>query len=708
MDKNNIVELLAPAGDFQSLKVAVFQGANAVYLGAKNFNARAKAENFDDNLKSAVTFCHLYGVKVYLTLNTLMEQSQAKEILNTVKFALECGVDAFIVQDLGIAYLIKKYIDIPVELHASTQMAINNYLGAVELERLGFKRVVVSRETDICDIKLIKEKTNLQIEYFVQGALCVCFSGTCYLSSFLFNKSGNKGECLQPCRLKVTAKLKGKTLKSGYLLSAKDLNLSKRLKELIQAGVDSFKIEGRLRRPAYVSAVVKTYKNIIENNFETSKDDQNTLKKAFNRGDFCEGYLNGNNNIISPEIQGHKGLKIGQVKQVQKGKKFNKIFLSLNHNLKSGDTLKFVLNNHEIGTITAVDIKFNNNLYEVTTTNNLIVNADVYLIVDKEFEQNLLGYEKKLLVDVSLFANPEEKLKLEYNFNGTKGEVFGEVLQKSLTHALTFEEAKASLEKLNDTYFILNNFAINTNNAFVRKQQLNQIRRDMVSQIMNKYSFNKKINILSQKFETDINNLLKNIKNKRQINSSELLNPFVICPEDYFSFDYEKVVNMQKEAYLYIPAFLRNADILVLKNILNKYKNLNIYADNLGAINLARSFKKKIILGARMNIKNIYYLQFLFEDKFILNNTSKIVLSAENIDSEMYDICQVFNKEIYKKDFANFELMTLVHCPIKMLFSNDCKNCKYCKDIEYILDNGQKLKLTRKKLADCYFYLTSM
>ncbi|MBQ7884713.1 MAG: U32 family peptidase [Clostridia bacterium] len=701
-------ELLAPAGDFQSLKSAVFAGADAVYFGAKNFNARAKAENFGEDLAGAVAFAHMYGTKVYLTLNTLIENDNAEQLLQTVKNALEAGVDAFIVQDFGVVNLINNSFK-NVEIHTSTQMAVNNFLGALQAQKMGAKRVVLSRETNIEDIKLIKQHTSLEIEYFVQGALCVCFSGNCYLSSCLFNKSGNKGECLQPCRLPYKAVLKGKQIAEGYLLSAKDINMSARLKELVEAGVDSFKIEGRLRRPAYVYATTKTYRQIIDNDYVATAQNQTDLKKAFNRGNYTQGYLNGNENIIDYNIQGHIGVKIGRVLNFERGRKFNIIKLETQYEINAGDVLKFVYNNKEVATITAIDIKkVSNNIFNITTTACLPKGAVAHLICDSKKEEADLASKRLLPLKFELIALVNQPLKLNYwlldeNLHTVRvcGCVLGEVCEQAKSQPLTCDSARQSLQKLGETNFYLHDFSVNLNGVFVSKQQLNNLRKTAVENIEKYFENNIKIEcnynylnnqliILNNPKKTNKNySLIFDDKNNNQVDF------LVVKPSDYANFDYTKITN--KNAFLYIPSFLRNSDIIVIKNILNKFPNLGVYAENLGAL----EFNKKTILGAKLNIKNIFAINQLLSD-----NVVAVVTSPELANEEFLKIKNATNVPVIKSDFNDFDLMTLVHCPIKTLFANTCKNCKFETGIEYVMQSGQRLQLKRYKVANCYFTLT--
>lgn len=311
-----MIEILAPAGDLISLKSAIASDTDAVYLGLSAFNARIKAENFTtENIKDTVDYCHLFGVKVYVTINIAMKESEKEELKSIIVACGQANVDAFIITDMLALELAKEFAP-KVRLHASTQFGVCNAEGAKFAESLGFSRVVLSREATIEEIKKIKAETNLEIEYFVHGALCVAFSGKCLMSSFINGGSGNRGRCLQPCRLFYTEKTTGK---QGYLLSTSDLCLAENLKELAAAGVSSFKIEGRLRRPEYVFKTVSTYKKIVKNGFIAQKNDINALKSAYNRGNFTKGYsFDDTKNIMSEKVQGNIGLLVGKVASVDK------------------------------------------------------------------------------------------------------------------------------------------------------------------------------------------------------------------------------------------------------------------------------------------------------------------------------------------------------------------------------------------------------
>lgn len=276
-------EVLAPAGSMESLIAGVRSGANAIYLGGKSFNARRNAGNFDnEELKRAVEYCHSHGVKVYLTLNILVRDDEMENAYNTVKDALLCGVDAFIVQDIGVAKMIREHFQ-SARLHGSTQMSIMTPSGAKAAKEMGFSRIVLPREMSLEEIKEIRESTDLELELFVHGALCMSVSGQCYLSSVIGSRSGNRGLCAQPCRLPFTA-----GGNATHALSLKDLSLIGELDKL--DGITSLKIEGRMKRPEYVSAAVSAVKKAIDGEYSSS--DEFMLRSVFSRNGFTNGYLN--------------------------------------------------------------------------------------------------------------------------------------------------------------------------------------------------------------------------------------------------------------------------------------------------------------------------------------------------------------------------------------------------------------------------------
>lgn len=349
MVERKSVELLAPAGTPEALKAAVVSGADAVYLGGKRFGARAYAGNFNlEELGEGLDFAHMRGKRVYVTVNTLVDNGEFEQLADYLFFLYEAGVDAILVQDLGVAEFIRRHLsDLPV--HGSTQMTVHNASGVRYLEEKGFRRVVLSRETGLEEIREIKRLTSLELEVFVHGALCFCYSGQCLFSSLVGGRSGNRGSCAQPCRLAYelvdgSGNNLGKDLPGKHLLSPKDLMLIRDLPRLIEAGVGALKIEGRMKRPEYVATVVRIYREALDraltdpDGYQVTKEEVRDLAQIFNRG-FTTGYLYGNQGrrLISYARPNNRGLPLGRVLQVRSGRVAFKTGLPL----RTGDGIEF-------------------------------------------------------------------------------------------------------------------------------------------------------------------------------------------------------------------------------------------------------------------------------------------------------------------------------------------------------------------------------
>lgn len=322
------VELLAPAGSMEALVAAVENGADAVYLGGKMFNARQYANNFDDNaLQEAIEYCHLRGVKIYVTVNTLIKNKELNDVAQYIYKLQSFGVDAVIIQDIGLLYMIRKLFP-QLEVHGSTQMAVHNLAGAQFLFSSGVKRVVLAREAELKDIKHIRQFSDIELEVFVHGALCISYSGQCLMSSMIGGRSGNRGRCAQPCRMKYyLTDLEGNELLQHseigeYLLSPRDLSTIRHIPELVKSGVHSFKFEGRMKRPEYVATVIRIYRNALDryyknpDNYRVLEEEERELAQIFNR-DFTAGHILSISGIdlMSYKKPNNRGLYLGRIKE---------------------------------------------------------------------------------------------------------------------------------------------------------------------------------------------------------------------------------------------------------------------------------------------------------------------------------------------------------------------------------------------------------
>ena len=335
-----MIDLLSPVGDFECLKAAVQNGADSVYFGANLFSARAFANNFDlEELQKAIEYAKIRGVKTNLTLNTLIKDDEFEDAINLATKAYEFGIDAIIVQDLGLAKkLIEIFPDLPI--HGSTQMSIHNLNGALELQNLGFKRVVLARELSSSEIEYICKNTDIEIECFVHGALCISYSGQCLFSSMIGGRSGNRGKCAQGCRLPYELLENDKKIDSGYLLSPRDLCALDYIPFFIQAGVKCLKIEGRMKSPQYVATVTRIYRKYIDlalsdRPYVVDNNDRKDLMQVFNRGMSSSGHLENepNKNLVFKEKPNNMGLFLGIVQKYNANKGY--ITLKLKENISN-------------------------------------------------------------------------------------------------------------------------------------------------------------------------------------------------------------------------------------------------------------------------------------------------------------------------------------------------------------------------------------
>ena len=313
------VEILAPAGSMESLVAAINKGADAVYLGGNKFSARAYASNFDnDNMLKAVDYAHSYDVKIYVTLNTILKENEIEEAVRYVGYLYEIGVDALIIQDLGLLKRIKE--DFPLmEVHASTQMTIHNGEAAVYFKDKGFHRIVLSREMTLEEIKYISKDLGIETEMFVHGAICVAYSGQCLMSSMIGGRSGNRGRCAQPCRMEYTLRGEKSGETKGHLLSPKDMCTIEDVEDIVETGVYSLKIEGRMKRAEYVAGVVDNYKKAVNKVLYNKKYDEQAGKRQllqlFNRSGFTNAYLKKNTgkDMMSFNSPKNSGISLGVV-----------------------------------------------------------------------------------------------------------------------------------------------------------------------------------------------------------------------------------------------------------------------------------------------------------------------------------------------------------------------------------------------------------
>ena len=473
------MELCAPAGGEKAFKAAIAAGADAVYLGLGGFNMRAKADNFDmDGFGRAVRYAHLFGVRVFLALNSCIKPREYSEVLSLIERVSVLKPDAYIITDIS---LIKRIREMAPEskIHISTQTGVQNLLGARFFELLGADRVVLSREASIETLSLIKEKTSLEVEVFVHGALCVSFSGACLMSSLIFCQSGNRGACLQPCRLPYI--LNGE---KGFFLSPKDLCLIERL-ELLRLA-DAVKIEGRLKRPEYAAETVRRYRKVLDG-AKPTPEDLNALKKIYNRGGFCDGYLNGGDGIISKNLQSHIGLEAGTVKNVEHDSEYSKITLFSEYSYRAGDGFKLLRNGAEVfgGEIVLAGAgKDRTQILTVRKFSDIKTGDAMFVTTDTAQIAELNALTKKLPIDIALKMRIGEPAELRLSGGGAEVLILGEAVgqaDKAPLRALDIEKSLTRINEREDVFKISKISIDVTEDIFYPLSLLNKLRRSAVS-----------------------------------------------------------------------------------------------------------------------------------------------------------------------------------------------------------------------------------
>ncbi len=485
----HIPELLAPVGSKKAFIAAIENGADAVYFGGKVFSARQYASNFThEELEWAIDYAHVRGVKAYVTVNTLIKDSELEEACDYLRFLCNTGADAVIVQDLGILRLLREQLpELPV--HASTQMTIRNAEGVKFLQDMGVKRVVLARELSLDEIKRIKSQTKVEIETFIHGALCFSYSGQCILSSMIGGRSGNRGYCAQPCRKKYRL---GEA--EGYLLSPRDLNMSEHIPALVDAGIDSFKIEGRMKRPEYVAGVVRVYRKLIDRyfeapeNFRVPEDEKHTLLQLFNRG-FTTGYFFGNpgSELLSRKYPHNIGTELGFVAGYDARKKLLSIHLKAP--LRAGDG---------IGTgggdgIVVRSMYANNQRVSAAGSGLVKIPFDVEIgkgsAVFKTYDSRLMASleaksVRKIPVKMSVKARISEPVELCIDDGENEIIVHGAIVSRAESKPISKNSIATQLKKLGNTVFEADEIEFEIDeNIFIPVSLLNELRRRAVAEL---------------------------------------------------------------------------------------------------------------------------------------------------------------------------------------------------------------------------------
>lgn len=715
------IELLAPAGSMESIYAAIKSGADAIYMGGSKFSARAYATNFDnEELIKAVDYIHLNEKKVYITLNTLIKQCELKEVIEYIGFLYEIGVDALITQDLSVAYIIKdRFKDF--EIHASTQMTIHNGDGAMFLKDLGFKRIVLSRELSLEEIRYISDTLDIETEMFIHGALCICYSGQCLMSSIIGGRSGNRGRCAQPCRMTYTLINKDtKEEKSAFLLSPKDMCTLEDLEDIISTKTSSLKIEGRMKRPEYVAGVVETYKNVIEDILRDKErvsleKEKKKLLQLFNREGFSKAYLYGNKgkDMMSYNYPKNTGISIGIVD------KDGYIILKENINLKDGiryddkgfTVSKIIVKGKEVsmGKIGEKVI-----LYPVEYKKS----SELFKTLDTELMKGYDEYYKEktnVLVRAKVTFEIGKPFSLEVIYKDKVQRLQGAIVEKAKNRPLTKEKIIENLRKSSDNILKISDINFEAyEDGFMPISAINEIRRNILGEleeeIIKGYRRNKVAEnnyILKEKKLVKVPEIMVGVNNTMQLKAvidskikDIIINPYFRGLQSITSIDFSKI-DKDTKIYIEIPTIVRKEFNSIVNFIEGNKENIaGIVTSNLGIIN---RFKNSIsIIGSyKLNLYNNLSLNIM--DEFTDLNCISIELNRKEIKEVLKkkrNKCQVF---VYGKP----ELMVSEYCPIGsvkqcgLLGNTSSNNKPKCLEGEYVLKDRKNMDFLIKTDKFC-------
>ena len=670
------MEILSPCGSMDSFYAAIEGGCDAVYLAGKMFGARSFANNFtNEELVYVINYAHLYGVKVYITCNILVLEREVSKFLEFISFLHQNNVDAVIMQDLGMIDLVHKKFP-NLEIHASTQMHIHNLDGALIAKKLGIKRIVLARETPLEEIIKIKKYSGLEVEVFVHGALCVSYSGNCLFARSIGPRSGNRGTCTGCCRLpyKVLDEKNSILNKGDYPLSMKDLETIYNLDKLIDAGIDSFKIEGRMKSPSYVYLATKLYKDTLINYLETKtlKVDLKTLhdlKTCFTRTT-TNGFIFNEKNNIDDMSSNHLGVLIGKVVSYKNNyvsiKLFDKVSIHDGLRIKDEDEYGLTLNEFRVNNKQVYEA-YKNDIITFKVNKKLNVDSLVYKTLSYEIDNNILKIIKerirkipiKMTCNISL--NKEIELIISDNYNTIK--VYGEKPSLATKKELTISLVSDKLKKINDTIYKIDNIEINLDKSlFLPISSLNNLRREGIDKLNEVRLLKYKKEIIEGTYEIS----LIDYKKERE---------FSYLKDDNYSYLDKTIKRIPRVVFDY-----------------NKYKDNLYLVGELGALNKFKSF----ITDYSFNVFNSYTVA-------LLNSLGalRITLSLELSKKDIEDLVIAYKNRYLKH--PNLEVVYKSRWCLMVLKTNFDKIYPGSK---YLVDrfNNKYLIINKDNLTYIYDY----
>ncbi len=667
-------ELLAPAGDIACAKAALAAGADAIYLGLPAFSARAGAGNFAlSEFSETVRLAHLLGAKVYVCLNTLVKDGETDAFFESALTAWNAGADALLIQDIFLGKELKRRYP-SIVLHLSTQAGCCNVYGAELAKEYGFSRVVLARETPISDIAAISRI--IETEAFVHGALCSCFSGQCYFSSFAGNNSGNRGRCKQPCRKLYSIDRKGFE-ERAYALSLSDLSVGERVKELLQAGVTSLKIEGRMRREEYVSAAVGYYRAILDGAKESERlAARSALARTFDRGDYTEGLAFGQENLLSRNVQGHIGEKVG-VLEVRGGRYYCR------GSARKGDGFKILRGGKEAGG--AVCVLADERGFYLSSESRLRAGDEVRITTDTALKETLLKKERRREVGLSLRFVAGERPRMHCGAFEMTGD---EPLAHAERAPLSEEELKTCFQKTDTLPFFVTFERVETEGAFLPKSALNALRRAFFQGLAEHLAPAREVLVPvggAAELSSVPSNKTAVIAEHLEGLKTDIL---IYKPRDYSSIDPAEVQTGEGEKFLYLPPFFTTEDERAVVCALSLFDG--VYAEGSWGVKFAEIYHKKLFAGTGFNLTNRFAVQGAKQA-----GAEYFALSKELSASEQRALAA---EGAFVLTLGSVKVMDLCYCP----FGRTCKTCDKRGEYRLTDEAGRSFPLRRYRTGAKY------
>lgn len=719
------IELLAPVGHREGLLAAVTNGADAIYVGGAAFGARKEAAFSNEELIEVIQFSHLHGVKVYVTVNTTIFDAELEALKEYIHFLYLNDADAIIVQDIGVAHLVKQlYPDF--ELHFSTQMTLHNTKGVEFAKNFGADRVVVARENTLEEIKAMKQAVDLDLEVFVHGALCVCYSGQCLMSSMIGARSGNRGACAQTCRLpyELVDLASGETLDSNvgdFLLSPRDLKTIDHVGELIEAGVTSFKIEGRLKKPEYVATVVKAYREAIDQYVENrriklSKQTHADMDQIFSRG-FTKGFLFGEKglNWMSADRPNHKGIQIGEVYNI----KGRRITIKLKSPLEVGDGLRFVGLKDQGLQVQKMFVKGQ----DVKLANPGFVDLEVPFSVSKGtlvYKTTSVSLAKRVEVTektvpkIDIYGEVSAKLNeplriMVWDDNSNMVTVETEERFEIATNTpLTKDRLKQQLQKTGSTPFNFSYLSLNMDdNITMPISVINKIRREVLEQLETKRSqrFEQRQksdviielpNVSKQSMTPQLSVSVRNLKQLKIILERQDIETIYYKDIKTLPKAFELAADFNKEIIPQLPRIINDEEITKAAEVLKQVAPKTVMVGEYGMIEALKDSGYNLITDFAFNNNNAQSVEALKQ-----LGISQTTLGYEMNQKQIRTLMKKASLPVEAIVFTRIPMMITKHCPVKLLNQPNQEFCRLCLTTPFGLRDRKDKILPLLRTGNC-------